>query len=446
MGRTVQENIDSMAHTFDAFWRPIEKCLTEVVPLWEKLAPNDLRIVVRRSTGGALSSGAELYKGIRTRVAFERQIEELASYKELSALWNSNRVRPRYLSIAGFTTRINVNTFIVHWFQYLVQLSSDNTVSLSNISRLRDEVRHLLISRSIDLSIFAAISGLDIVGDKGSIKVSESIVVRALTDEEWSDLHSYDPLSVQSGIPSQLNIKFIVQIDCKIPFLANSFEEARNWQKLYTQKSQMIDSVVTSLHLASEGSCAVAVTTYKISTPCFPIINARSRALVLNVFSKMDLAEHQFEAVCLSYDRLARSKNTAIQLAAKRLVDASARHSPVEALLDSAIGLENILNPQDNVELSFRVALNFALLFRENRRSNFDTLRGLYAKRSQIVHGGKAASTEKFLREASVQSITAVKCLRSAINAMLQDELISMQDSLSSDFWIERMFQSLSDE
>ena len=63
--------------------------------------------------------------------------------------------------------------------------------------------------------------------------------------------------------------------------------------------------------------------------------------------------------------------------------------SPVDALLDAAIGLEVLLNPFDSAELAFRAALNYAFLgSTEERRTRFDRLRSIQKVRNKVVHGG----------------------------------------------------------
>jgi hypothetical protein len=164
-----------------------------------------------------------------------------------------------------------------------------------------------------------------------------------------------------------------------------------------------------------------------------------SAPLVVNPFAFMELNVVEVEKLRTIYKSLVRNERDEVKIAAARLLDAETRLSPVDSLLDSVIGLEVMLNPNDRDELAFRVALNYAFLGRESeRRGRFDSIRDIQKARNKVVHGGlNLQSKDAALIHESAEKGKA--CLRDTVMRFLQDEKLTGNKKLSADFWLDRV-------
>ncbi|MBB3749864.1 hypothetical protein FHT44_002325 [Mycolicibacterium sp. BK634] len=80
-----------------------------------------------------------------------------------------------------------------------------------------------------------------------------------------------------------------------------------------------------------------------------------------------------------------------IQLAARRLLAAVCRPDPVDAVLDGCIGIEALVGDTAANEITYKLAIRSAAVLRAANLADaeivFPTVKRLYSRRSQIVHG-----------------------------------------------------------
>lgn len=152
-------------------------------------------------------------------------------------------------------------------------------------------------------------------------------------------------------------------------------------------------------------------------------------------FDSLDLEEFRY-----IYTAIHEYTRNEVIIAAGRLLDSEHRSSAVDALLDSVIGLEVLLNPNDFGELAFRVAMNYAYLGEpQQRRQRYEKLRGVQSTRNKVVHGGLNANSPN----ASVipeSAEIARDCLRDTLKHFLFDKTLKIgPKKLTTDFWLDRM-------
>jgi hypothetical protein len=155
--------------------------------------------------------------------------------------------------------------------------------------------------------------------------------------------------------------------------------------------------------------------------------------------SGMQLAKEDVPELLRLLKRLSTCSKEEVRIAADRLVDAQARRSPVDVVVDCTVGLEVLLNPMDHAELSFRVALNYSYLWDEpQRRERFDQVRELQKVRNKIVHGGLGLKP-KDVQILNAHADQAKRCLRDALQAFLAQESSLADAKLDAEFWLERV-------
>ena len=160
---------------------------------------------------------------------------------------------------------------------------------------------------------------------------------------------------------------------------------------------------------------------------------------LVNNYKSMELTHGEIETFVTLYKKIISNQRAEVRIAATRLVDADNRISSVDSLLDAMIGLEALLNPSNNPELSFRVALNYASLRSSaDRRNGYENIRAIYKTRSKIVHGDvKILSTKAALIHEHAE--LAKQCLRYAINRFLFDDAFAGTTKLEDAFWEDRV-------
>ncbi len=102
-----------------------------------------------------------------------------------------------------------------------------------------------------------------------------------------------------------------------------------------------------------------------------------------------------------AYSKLFENIHSTLEMACQRLVDATRRTKSRDSIVDAVIGLESMLlveagHEKQRGEMRFRFALNYAALFAvAERKDAFYTARDLYDMRSLIAHGGEPQQKEK---------------------------------------------------
>ena len=135
-----------------------------------------------------------------------------------------------------------------------------------------------------------------------------------------------------------------------------------------------------------------------------------------------------------------------LELAKHRLRDAELRNSQIYAIVDSFIGIEALLNPDNTPELTLRVALNYSTLGLKNEaHERFKKLKDMYKVRSKIVHGDhkpdvpyKVAGLPKSIDEIAMMS---KEVLRELVRKFAEDDQLRLIAKLDIEYWERRYFR-----
>lgn len=205
--------------------------------------------------------------------------------------------------------------------------------------------------------------------------------------------------------------------------------------EVHLRAREALTNVLVALHIATPGQAAPVGTYLKYEkTPVPPLSGANgSHPLSTNPYASMGLEAAALVDVQRTYRAVTQAPAN-VRIAASRLHDAVRRTSPADALLDSVIGLEVLLNPRDDRELSFRVALNYAFMGPHNERhGRYVVLKGIQSMRNKVVHGGINMHSKEAAKLAE-QADLAKACLRETLNEFLFNPVFS-HGNLSADFW-----------
>jgi hypothetical protein len=414
------------------------------LPLWLAEAPTDLKRVVRRTGPGSFSIDIEPYRGSRTRLAFDRKLSaHQDAINKLEA--TIRRHQPEllgYLALPGQTQLIrDAKSLVTAWCLTTAKYISSATTQDAAIERLLAEVDAVLNTRRLEQTVTTALKGLQLPPEVHPLTLPNGLLLRALTDDELSDLASHDVIfGNRPDIISQSVGSCLSAVE-DVPFEMQKENTPAVLPRTVAEKAQeRVSSALSALHLTKEGGVRILSTVYSLKPEVFPNLGGQSQWPLLSPsFPLMVLTEADLKELAVVHERLLQSTRDEVNISANRLVEAENRFSPVDALLDATIGLEVLLNPMDSGELSFRVALNYALLGApEERRARFDRLRSVQKVRNRVVHGGlNLTSPDASTIHEHAQLAKA--SLRDALKSFLFDPSLRGSRRLDAEFWLDRL-------
>ena len=119
-------------------------------------------------------------------------------------------------------------------------------------------------------------------------------------------------------------------------------------------------------------------------------------------------------------------------LPVQRLVSASFRSSPIDALVDIWVGLEAVLlSKEENTELQYRMSLRAARLLRASPpRAFIRRFKDAYADRSKVVHGSGAALSRQQLERLEWSAGVLRSLVRLAVKDGMPADVIALENDM----------------
>lgn len=422
-----------------------EILLEDIVPLWLDEQPLDWKRVVRPEGVGSFSINIEPYRGVQTRIAFERKLEGRASLKQFECA--VEKYQPEltgYVSWPGRAQRVgHVATLTICWCQMAEKYFEEGVTSRVAIEKVLNELNAVLASRRMRQQVRTPLSGLTLPEGVDRIDLHDGFSIRRLSVKEISDLGSHDVTSGMQHDIVSLSVSTAAFIEEAMPIqLTSGYSEPKPQSDLQKRNQDQLNTLLSALHVVKTGRVSVIASFFDIEPLVLPIGGHSSAPLVRHPFASMNLADDDIKRLFEVFSRLVASQRDEVRIACVRLMDAEHRMSPVDSLLDAVIGLEALLNPNDTSELAFRVALNYAFLgMVKDRRVRFERIRDIQKVRNRVVHGGLNLRSKEapLIHE---QATVAKACLRDAIQAFLFDESLSGNRKLDMEFWLDRVLPS----
>lgn len=271
-------------------------------------------------------------------------------------------------------------------------------------------------------------------------------VLRPITDEEFTAIYGGSPLFQYRGFPLRAP-EFVFVHDLEIAkVVGGSFEE------------RLADPISKSAEMALD-RCMLALSSFKHSGPVgYDGIRVEARELAFGIgfgglttfppehipYSDYPLSPEevpQLQAHAARFEDI----HSALAMACQRLLDASRRLRPRDAILDAAIGLESILlneigEPQRG-ENRFRFSINYASLVpTPDRFEAYRTARSLYDLRSTIAHGTEPGGRCKFAgKEMGIDEVSqlARRMLHGTVSRFMQNG--AAPDFINEGYWTKRV-------
>jgi hypothetical protein len=303
----------------------------------------------------------------------------------------------------------------------------------------------LLKTRRVQFSILAPLQGIIVDSFNEMVALGPGAVLRYLHDDEIEQICSADALN-PTLVPRLGGMLVALEAPFDSPLFLNASEMHQVPKREGLDSAlRAIDSAHCALHCFKDGAARILFQAIRPHVRALPgldgsyMILPSSRIASAYHLERKDLAELARFAEAYTAAQLPE-----LRLAASRLRDAELRPSPRDAVVDAFVGIEALLNPFADGELSFRLAMNYATFGPPTERhGRYRKLRDLYKVRSRIVHGAKEGDTYKLDdRTYSLYEISNLSkaLLREVIREFVDNQALRSLPSLSAKFWEDRYF------
>ena len=419
------------------------KALLELMPIWLGLPLTDYRRVFRPTGPGAHSIAIEPYRGSSTWIDFDKYLRSSGALDGLRhAIADFQPELAGHLVLPGRSMHLTDTTALFSaWCHALArdQPKADNLAPL--VHRLLCDFSVLLDCRVLKHRVSTSISGLRLPSQQFSLALPDNAVLRSMSDDELSELSSHDITFGRDKDVLSYSVSSCLVYESESPFRL----EPTPAQELLTstvdvEAHQYTVDVLRALHVLKAGRAGIFLATSELTPSLLPFLNGFSSfPLYRPPFASLELTPEDVVPFIEILRSLRAGIRDEVRIAVDRLVDAEARLSPVDALVDAAIGLEVLLNPMDTAELAFRVALNYAHLGTpELRRERYDRIRTIQKTRNRVVHGGLNIQSQgaPLIHD---HAGLAKACLRDAVKSFLLDSTLTGNKKLDAEFWLDRI-------
>ena len=422
--------------------RPLEALLHVSTGLWLRQEPTELKRVVRRTGIGQHSINFVPYRGVRAISPFMRGIEILAETATVRR--ELQRAHPElrgFVVLPGHTQALHEpDNLVPTWCLTVADYVENGQSEEQAISTFLAELDASLREGRLTQSAHMIVSGLSLPEETDPIRLENGLLMRLITDDEASAYASHDVLSGSPSDPWQQPSAVLIA-EAPLPFHFGTDAQEQIARSSFQEDAQRRASeMMIAFHIAKSGRAAIASTSFQVKPRIFPLPLGHTQwPLTSAAFPSMDLNPAELEMALSRLTGVLANTRDEFSIAASRLRDAEHRLSPIDALMDAAIGLEVLLNPNDSSELAFRVALNYALLSSgADQRERYELLRSIQKIRNRVVHGGlNSSSPDAALIHQHAQF--ARNALRDSLNRFINDRTLTGNRKLNVEFWLDRL-------
>ena len=414
-------------------------CIFDLYPKWMAQSLIDQRRTVRPRGKDSSTIATEFYRGISTVGNFHAVVNKSDYIYHLADAIRMNEPKLiGHMAIPGSSSEIQVERLVIGWLRFIEAHHSKKDLEAA-IRETLDNFSSILYSERIPLRIITTLSGLSLPDDINEIQLEKNLILRKLREEELIELSSNDILG--SSLHSHIDNRITTCIEklTEMPVRFSSDPTPLPHQDLDMHEEVL--GLLIALHILKPGSADVFLTS--------PFTDGAALDLGISGYShplyRLPRASFEFGVLDLEefhsiYTAVHECTRNDVIIAAGRLLDSEHRSSAVDALLDSVIGIEVLLNPNDFGELAFRVAMNYAYLGEpQQRRQRYEKLKGVQSTRNKVVHGGLNINSPNASAIPENAEI-ARDCLRDTLKHFLFDKTLKNgPKKLSADFWLDRM-------
>lgn len=256
------------------------------------------------------------------------------------------------------------------------------------------------------------------------IQLPDNLRIRKLTEEEVSEMYG-GPV----GRPAMLHkppygpYEFAIEGDYAEDKVFGDSGTAMF--PAYEDVRPRIDKIITAMRTFKDGRVGYEWIRFRPTIFCplgAPTISYGDLHVSFGGF--YTVSDEELQPLRQHITRMVNCHEPAMKMACSRLADAQIKHRAEDRLVDAVIGLEALLlcstgNEGVRGELSFRFALNYAVLFDNcaTRHAAFNIAKDLYSLRSLVAHG---ADISKENRKVGDEKMTLADAAKRACEVLRQ--------------------------
>lgn len=425
----------------------LRTALAEFILIRQAYPPMDLQKKTIRESPFQWRTVVEPYFGINSWMAFNQNTEYQSIANSLD-----NKLRKQEPALLGHLNTGGMQWQIMDSKMLLASLYSRYETLINEriapdaaINQVMEDLRLVFNTQKVIENTLMPLNGFQIPEDINVIDLdSETSIVR-LNDDQFKFLYYHDMYSGPRENPDLGLAQVALVIKNEVDF---SLTEIRESNPVLITTYELVEAKVqnflSAIHILKSGHLHISRKYQMLEPNVFPGMRGSSSGFSgTRLPSFLEINESEISKLKAIIKNLTTTPHGAVRIASRRLTTAENRFTPVDALIDAAIGLEILLNPNDSSELAFRVALNYAYLAPEaERRKRFDTLSAVQASRNKVVHGSIKFQNSAN-EEVASHAATAKECLRDAIGRFLTDPSLCNSPKLDRDFWLNRIIPEM---
>lgn len=426
----------------------IEKVVGEALPLWLSRSALEYKRVPVMTGPGSYQLDVRPYQGMQSWIAFKREFENNPLVLELEAVIAADcpkLLKSAHVTGAGWVSVNGAFPLICA----LCDKSGEYVASgLDHADAVRTVVGHLseiVTTEILRVEVISMLGTLMLADGIDEIDFGD-VVLQRITQQHIEKYASNDitDLPKYDLIGQHITTALFIEREAKLSFEQNVFDrlEAHQGAMDWHQSIQTVhDDIFDAFFLLKQGHFHIVATHRSYEPLSLPgMASSSSIHRDPQVVGHYMLEPQEIDEVKRLYYAVKSIQFNRLRQAITRLRFCEGRAQAADALVDAMVGFEAILNPMDDRELSFRIALNYAFLFPEAlRREKFDELSRIQKTRNRIVHGGMKANDPKQMEELSEVLQIAKEGLRNCIKMLIFDLEVGNGRNLDTNFWLDRV-------
>jgi len=405
--------------------------------------PIDLRMKVTIKAPGGWVGEPEKYFGPETRLLIEQDLIGCNLIQKLDDI-----LRKKFPILLGnvWTEYSNKafqysSSFLLICNLYMLSADGCSSVSEKALLVLLEDLETQLDQNEIDADYFMPLVGVVLPDGIDEIVFDDDIKIQRLNSREVESLIEEQLPYGQKIVPPNLKEYYsAICIKTKINFSIDENELPIRWEDMFSRQRKGVQKLedlnqkarlcFQALSLFSNGFPMIAFGEFRLST-LIPILLQRNTAFLMPFVPNIEIEQSRISEARSFYSAILANKNQQVALAIKRLQNSSERPQSTDGLIDAMIGLEALLTPESESDVSYRLSMNFAIIAPPDERiDRFKRMKELTRVRGKVVHGQTLAEHEAF-----PHAQKAREALKYALRwCLFQKEIVEVTKT-SQNFW-----------
>ncbi len=426
----------------------IEKVVGEALPLWLSRPALEYKRVPVMTGPDSYQLDVRPYQGIQGWIAFKREFESNPLVDQLNSAITADcpkLLKSAHVTGAGWVGVNGAFALICALCDKSGEYVASGLDHAEAVSKVVNHLSELAVTEVLRVEVISMLGTLMLPDGIDEIDFGD-VVLRRITQQHIEKYASNDitDLPKYDLIGEHITTALFIEREAKLSFEQDVFQrleahqDSMDWHK---SVQTVHDNIFDAFFLLKQGHFHIVATHYSYEPLSLPGMSSSSSThRNPQVVGFYMLEPQEIDELKRLYDGVKSIQFDRLRQAITRLRFCEGRAQATDALVDAMVGFEAILNPMNYMELSFRVALNYAFLFPEaRRREKFDELSSIQKFRNDIVHGRWKANDPKQMEGLAEVLQIAKEGLRSCIKMLIFELEIGNEKKLDANFWLDRV-------